>query len=355
MLRRFDWILISAVIFLSLASLLVLASISKELFWRQAGWYLLGFLLAAVLSRINWRWLANRGYLIKIFYSLIIGLLFFAYFFAPPIRGVRGWLVAGPFQFQPAELAKLGLILIYAGFFSRRHLEASLFRNLSHSFLYLLPPLFLVAIQPDFGSALILFGIWIGFILTSGITGRQFTAGFLLLAALSVILWFYVLKPYQQDRILSFLLPDRDPLGSSYSVIQAKIAIGSAGFFGKGFGQGSQVQLGFLPEPATDFIFAAFVEEWGWLGGALLLAAFFLINYRIIKIGLKTLGNYAKFICLGSGITLLFQFFFNVGSNLGFSPVVGLTFPFFSYGGSSLLTLFILLGIIQNIAFESSY
>lgn len=355
MLRRYDLPLTGGILFLAAASLLTLASVSPTLFWRQSLWYFLGFLIAIFFSRVDWRWLANRHRLISGFYLLSVTLLVLVYFFAPAVRQVRSWFVFGPFTFQPAELAKLALILIYAQFFSRRHLEASLFRNLFLSFLFLVPPLFLTFIQPDFGSAFVIFTIWVSFVLASGITWRQSIIGVFLFIILVSFLWLSVLQPYQKERIQSFLFPGSDPLGASYSVIQSKIAIGSAGFFGEGFGQGTQVQLGFLPEAGTDFIFAAFVEEWGLLGGLVLLGAFSLVVYRITKIGLKATGNFAKFVCFGAGVVLGLQFLLNVGSNLGFLPVVGLTFPFLSYGGSSLLTLLALIGIIQNISFESSF
>ena len=151
-----------------------------------------------------------------------------------------------------------------------------------------------------------------------------------------------------------FSFSDRDPLGVNYNVIQSKIAIGSAGFFGKGFGQGTQSQLGFLPEAQTDFIFAAFIEEWGLFLGFLLVVIFAFLILRIVKIGLNAENNFSRFICLGTVILFIAQFIFNVGSNLGLTPVVGVTFPFLSYGGSSLLTNLILVGIIQSIFVRNS-
>lgn len=355
MLKNLDWQLNGAIIFLAISSLLILASASPHLFWRQAIWYLFGFAIVFGFANIDWRWLSGQIWLRQSIYWLVLGLLFITYFLAPSIRGVRSWLVFGPLQFQVSELAKLSLIVVYAGFFATRHFETALLRNIIYSFLYLLPNLFLVLIQPDLGTAVILFGIWAGFVLLSGITWRQFFAGVLILAVIAAFSWFSFLKPYQKERIVSFLFPDSDPLGVSYNVIQSKTAVGSAGFFGKGFGQGTQVQLGFLPEAQADFIFAAFTEEWGLIGGFLVIAAFWLILYRIVKIGLYSGGNYAKFAALGTLLVLILHFVFNLGSNLGLLPVVGVTFPFFSYGGSSLLTLFILIGIIQSINKQSSF
>lgn len=148
---------------------------------------------------------------------------------------------------------------------------------------------------------------------------------------------------------MEFLFPGRDPLGISYNVIQAKTAIGSGGFLGKGFGQGTQSQLGFLPEKQTDFIFSAIVEEWGLLGGSLVLIIFAYMVFRIIGIGFKSQNNFGRLVCLGTAILFISQFALNVGSNIGFTPVIGVTFPFLSYGGSSLLIDMVLLGIIQSV------
>ncbi len=167
-------------------------------------------------------------------------------------------------------------------------------------------------------------------------------------------MWQVILKDYQKAMISGFFFPGRDPLGVNYNVIQAKIAIGSAGLFGKGFSQGTQVQLGFLPEAQTDFIFAALIEEWGLLIGIIFVIIFVFLILKIIKIGLEADNNFNRFICLGAAILFNVQFIFNVGSNLGLTPVIGMTFPFLSYGGSSLLTNLILVGIIQSIFIRRS-
>jgi rod shape determining protein RodA len=354
MFKKIDWWLIGALLFLAVASLTSLLSTKPALFQYQLLWYSLGFLIIFLAAKINWRWLTTQNWFFLSFYWLTVILLVMALFMRS-VRGAHSWLILGPFRFQPSELAKIALILIFASFFSRRHLEVSLFKNIIISFFYFFIPAALVAVQPSLGMAMIFFGIWVGFIIVSGLKWRRLLAGFLIFILVASVLWMTFLKPYQKERILGFIFPERNPLGTNYNVIQSKIAIGSAGWFGKGFGQGTQAQLGFLPEAQTDFIFSAFVEEWGLIGGLLLIIAFLLIIFRIIKIGIKSEGNRAKFICLGAAITLAMQFFFNIGSCLGLSPVVGITFPFFSYGGSSLLTNALLIGIIQNIAIESSF
>jgi rod shape determining protein RodA len=260
----------------------------------------------------------------------------------------------GGFQFQVSEIVKLVLIVFYADFFSRRHIGIAKMSTLFLSFLYFAIPGYLIAVQPDFGSALILFAIWFGFLLVSGIKWRHLAIALVIFAVVGGAMWQTVLEDYQKDRVMGFFFPDRDPLGTNYNVIQSKVAIGSAGIFGKGFGQGSQAQLGFLPEAQTDFIFAAFTEEWGIAGGILIILSFGYLIYRNARIGLDAGNNFGRFVCLGAAILFIAQFIFNVGSNLALTPVIGVTFPFLSYGGSSLLTNFVLIGIIQSIFMRRS-
>ncbi|MDP3729580.1 MAG: FtsW/RodA/SpoVE family cell cycle protein, partial [bacterium] len=222
-------------------------------------------------------------------------------------------------------------------------------KNLLISFIYAVIPAGLIAIQPDFGSAIIIIGIWFGYILVSGIQWKHL----LLIMSIAIFgfgaLWMSpFFAEYQKERVLNLLNPDRDPLGYGYNVIQSKIAIGSAGIWGKGFGQGTQAQLGFLPEAHSDFIFAAFIEEWGLVGGILVICAFLLILFQIMRIGLRADDNFTKLFCLGTSIVLLLHFILNVGSTIGLVPVVGVSFPFLSHGGSNFLLNAVLIGFIQS-------
>jgi len=194
----------------------------------------------------------------------------------------------------------------------------------------------------------------VGFVLLSGIHGKRFLAGLLILLVIGMLLWTFVFKEYQKERIMTFLIPERDPLGASYNVIQSKIAIGSAGLWGKGFGRGTQARLGFLPASQNDFLFAAFVEEWGMVGAAVLIGAVLFLIYRLIRIGRSARDNFARLMALGGGVFFFVHFLINVGSNVGLLPVTGITLPFFSYGGSNLLTTGVLLGIMEHIKLESS-
>jgi rod shape determining protein RodA len=347
--KKQDWRLNAAVLFLGISGLLSLLSAKPDLFYKQILFWLIGIIIALAIISFDWRpFINHRGVILGI-YLVVIVLLLATYFFAPTVRGVRGWLPIGSFQFQASEFAKLALIIVFAGFFKKRHISIARISNLLVSFVYFLIPALLVAIQPDLGSVIILFLIWFGFLLVSGLKPKHLIVSLLIFSVIVSAMWLGVLKNYQKERIIGLFFPERDVLGTNYNVIQSKIAVGSAGFFGKGFGQGTQVQLGFLPEAQTDFIFAATVEEFGLIAGFLAIIAFLYLIFRIIKIGADSDDNFSRFICLGTTIFFITQFALNVGSNLGLMPVVGVTFPFLSYGGSSLLTNLILIGIIQSI------
>jgi len=350
LIKRQDWLLNSSLAILALASLLTIASASPNLFWRQIFFFLSATLIVFILSLIDWRLFSNDGWIIYGIYGVSVGLLVATYFFAPVVRQTRSWLFLGPIQFQTAEFAKLSLILLFSYFFAKRHVGIAHLKNIFIPLILAAIPIGLVLLQPDLGTAIILTSIWVGFLFVSGLRWRHIFIGAFLFAICAVVGWNYFLKDYQKERIAGFLRPEYDPLGINYSVIQAKIAIGSAGFWGKGFGQGTQVQLGFLTEANADFIFSAFFEEWGFLGGLALIGAFFLVVWRILRIGMRSENNFSKLICLGVAILFLAQFVLNVWSNIGLFPVVGVNLPFVSYGGSNLLTMAVLIGIIQSIA-----
>ncbi len=341
--------LLLPVYLLSLFSGLILLSVSSRLFWFQLLWVAVGTLFIGIAWRLDIRGLIrNRGLIAALY---LISILFLVVtLFMPAIRGIHAWIPLGPFFLQPVEAVKITLLLMYAYFFARRHNSLGNPLNIGISFLVLLLPVLIVLKQPDTGSALILIGMWLSFLFMSGLRLRHLLIGLLLIIIGSFFLWGY-LADYQRERILGTIDPNRDPLGVNYNVIQSKIAIGSAGWFGKGFGQGTQVQLGFLPEAETDFIFPSFVEEWGLLGGLAILLSFFMLCRAIIKIGVEVAeNNFDRFVCLGAIVIFGAHFIVNIGSVTGFLPVIGLPFPFLSYGGSNLLTNFALVAIINAIA-----
>lgn len=349
-LFKADWGLALAVIFLMLVSLITLAANpNSELFSRQLIWVIAALALIFGLPLINLKAIFNYRWLILGIYLFVLFLLALTYLFAPVISGSRSWLVFGPVQLQASEFMKLALVILLSSFFARRHVAIAELRVIAISFVYFLLPVLLVLLQPDLGTALVLFGIWFGYLLVSELPLRHIavaTAAFILIGILA---WNFGFASYQKERIIGLFSPEADPLGVNYSVLQSKIAIGSAGFFGKGFGQGTEVQLGFLPAAHTDFIFSAFVEEWGLFGGLLVIAVFLYLIYRILQLGMRSYNNFARFVSLGTGITIFIHFSVNLGSALGLLPVIGISLPFVSYGGSNLLTIAALVGIISGV------
>lgn len=332
-----------------LASLVILSSISDKFFYKQAAFIAVGFFLVFIFRKLDWQSLFGYRWFIFGFYALSVLFLILVLVIGPNIRNVKSWLVIGSFSFQPAELVKISLILLYAEYFSRRHLSVGRWKIILTSFLYFIVPAILVAVQPALGSAVVLFGIWFGFLLSSGLPWNRIFLAIIAFLICGFFIWNWGLKDYQKLRVVHFFYPEKNVLGANYSVVQSKVAIGSAGLFGKGYGQGSQTQLGFLTEPANDFILAALIEEWGVVGGIAVIATFLALVLGIIKIGLTATRNFEKFICLGTTIVFSMQFFFNSGSALGLVPVVGIPFPFLSYGGTSILTSFFLIAIITTI------
>lgn len=331
------------------AGLVALSSISLNLFLLQFVWVVIGVAILITLSFFDWRSLLNYRWAMGLLYAVVLILLVLVYLKGPVIREARSWLVFGSFTFQPVELAKLALILLYAQYFSRRHLSIARWKNILTSFLFFAAPAALVMLQPDLGSALVLFSIWFGFLIFSGLPRRRVLIALLAFILVGVFAWTSVLKDYQRERILGVVYPEQNALGTNYSVIQAKIAIGSGGFWGKGYGQGSQTQLGFLPEPGTDFILAALIEEWGVFGGFVVIGAFLALEYAILAVGRVADQNFEKFVCLGTAMVFGLQFILNAGSTVGITPVIGVTFPFVSYGGSSMFINFFLLAFVYAI------
>lgn len=353
-LRRMDWVLNGCVAFLACVSLVAIASAKPDELFAQAVAFGIGIALMLIFIFIDWRPLTAHRSIIFTIYAIGIALLIATYFFAPTIRATRSWLVFGPVQFQTSEFMKIALIILYSYYFARRHTGIAEFKNIIIPFLYALVPVVLVLIQPDMGSALIILGIWVLYLFVSGLRVRHVLLGLCVAVLIGFLSWNY-LEGYQRARVKGLFNPGYDPLGVNYSVIQSKIAIGSGGWTGKGFRQGTQTQLGFLPEPANDFIFSSIAEEWGALGVFSLLAAFAIFIARLLYIGIALEGNFGKLICLGTAGLILLHMAFNVGSAIGLMPVIGVPLPFVSYGGSNLLTFFMALGIVQSIAIRSLF
>ena len=351
-LKSYDWFIIFSILILSFFGLVALYTLSlgKEDFLnfkKQLLFFLIGLFLFFLFASINYRYLKFYSFYLYILFLLIFLLLFI---FGKTIRGATSWFHFGILSFQPVEFFKIIFILVLAGFFSKGRHFSEWGRIVGSAFL-LFVPLILILIQPDFGSALILFLVWLGEVFFLKI--RFFKLVFVLFIIFSLLFssWFF-LKDYQKERLITFLNPSADPLGRGYNISQAMIAVGSGGFWGKGLGEASQSQLRFLPASQTDFIFAVLAEEFGFFGIFFLLSFFLLLLYRIKKVGERVKNDFSLFLILGVWFLLFFEVFVNLGVNLGLLPVTGITLPFVSYGGSSLLSHFILLGIVENIIKE---
>lgn len=322
-------------------------------FYKQIIFLAISFLIMLIISLLDYRILRENSYLVLFLYLLCLLLLGGLFLFAPSIRGVRGWYKIGPVSLDPVALAKLVLIIVLAKYFSFRHIEMYKLRHIILSGFYMALPVSLVYLQPDLGSALIFLFIWLGILMVSGIKLRHFLILLLIIVILGVLSWTFILKDYQKERILSFLSPEYEPLGIGWNQRQARIAIGNGGFLGKGIGGGAQTQYGFLPEPQTDFIFSAIGEEFGFITISLLLALFSMLFWRITRIALLAKDNFSRLFILGFGVWLIVQLVINIGSNIGFLPIIGIPLPLVSYGGSSMLAVFIGLGILQSMRKKS--
>lgn len=306
------------------------------------------------LSFFDWRVLKNDSYLILILYFICLFGLAGLFFFAPEIRNVKSWYKIGGISIDPAEFTKIVLIILLAKYFSTRHIEMYQIRHILFSGIYVLLPSILIFLQPGLGTVIIILCLWIGILIISGIKIRHFLLIIFASFVIFAIGWSSFLKDYQKERILSFFMPQvTQNLEIGWSQSQSKIAIGSGGLLGQGIKKGSQTQYGFLPEPQTDFIFAAIAEEMGLLGVGVLLILFFILVWRAIKIAIFAENNFPRFFAMGFAILLVSQLFINIGMNLGILPIIGIPLPFISYGGSSLIAFFIGLGILQSIKTKS--
>lgn len=353
-LKKLDWILIASVFLLVGIGLLSLYSSSLREgnffnFHKQIIFFGLGIFLMFSFSFFDYRIIKNSSYSMLLAYFLVCLALLGLFFFAPEIRGSRGWYKLGPLSIDPIEFMKIILAVLLAKYFSMRHIEMYSLKHILISGCYLALPASLIFFQPDLGSILILISLWIGILIVSGIKLKHFLILILCGLLVFALSWSFLLKDYQKDRIITFLQPQLEPLGIGWNQNQSKIAIGNGGFLGQGIGKGSQTQLGFLPEPQTDFIFAAIAEEMGFIGIFCLFFLFLVLVWRIFKIALFSQTNFARIFASGVGIILISQIFINAGMNLGLLPIVGISLPFISYGGNNLVLTFLALGILQNI------
>ncbi len=348
--RDIDFPLFAAVlglVLISVVDMYGIGGLGSQFFGRQAALVVVGIMVMVLFSFSNYRYLKNYSFPVLLLYFTVIMLLLVT-LGSHAIRGSRAWIILGDFTFEPSELMKLMMIVLMAKYFSQRHIHINQFRHILISGLYFLIPAGIILLQPDLGSAIILGIVWGGMLLAAGINRRHMF--FLLIVAVvtAYLGWVFALQPYQRDRLLSFVNPYRDPKGSGYNIIQSQIAIGSGHWFGAGLGRGSQATLGFLPESYNDFAFAAFTEQFGFVGVLVLLGLILVVIARIVRIGERSGNNFTKLFAVGMAILISTHVFISSGVNLGFLPITGIPFSFLSYGGSHLLVLMIGIGTLQS-------
>jgi len=348
LLSGFDFILFGAVLTLTLLGLVTMYTFQGDniFFERQVWWILIsmGVLAAAVVPDYRFLRTGNTAFMLFLFTTFLLVLVLFI---GEVTLGARSRFDLGAFSFQPSDPAKIVLIVVLAKYFSKRHELIGDFRHIFISGIYALVLFGLVFIQPDFGSAIILFFIWLGMILVGGIRIHHLLFVFVAGALTFFIMWQFAFQDYQKTRIMTFLDPLSDIQGAGYNAYQSTIAVGSGQILGKGVGYGTQSKLQFLPEYETDFIFAAFAEEWGFLGVVVLFILFGVVIWRLLSHAVHGASNFERFFSVGVAILFVSHFFVHIGMNIGLLPVTGTTIPFMSYGGSHLMTEFLAVGIVM--------
>ncbi len=319
----------------------------------QIIWLAIAIMLFSLFSNFNYRRLWDATYII---YACVLLLLFLVFVLGIVRMGAQRWLKVIWFNLQPSELAKLAVVIYLARYFSKKSADDisllsrrfGIIRGLLVPLIFIGIPMVLIVRQPDLGSGLMMLLIFMSMLYLTHVKPKYLIVLLAVVIFTAPVIW-YILRDYQKERLMVFLNPNIDPLGAGYTLIQSKIAIGSGGFFGKGWLGGTQSQLHFLPESHTDFIFATFAEEWGFLGSAVLLLLYFLLAREGFQIASRTNDHFGRLLAYGISLMFAIQASINIAMTMGLMPIVGLPLPLMSYGGSSLAVTFIALGILVNI------
>ena len=346
---NFDWVLFLSTLPLVAAGLIAMYSFSEQSYFfnKQVVWVVISVIIFFALGLLDLRFLKRTDFLVSCFIFACFSLVALL-FLGASIKGAQSWFNFGGIAIQPADPVKILVILILAKYFSRRHIEIANIRHILVSGFYAFIPFMLILLQPDFGSAMIIFFIWLGMASVSGISKKHLIFVFIIAIVSISILWFYGFTQNQKNRIISFIHPLTDIRGTGYNAYQSTIAVGSGGILGKGVGYGTQSRLEFLPEYETDFIFAAFSEEWGFIGSVLLFICFGVLLWRILANAMLGATNFEILYGVGLAVFFVSHIAVHIGMNIGILPVTGLPLPFVSYGGSHLLTEFAGLGILMS-------
>ena len=345
-----NWGLILTVFLLGLVGVGTLYSAAGGSFepwaWRHGLRLVVGLFLMLAVAALDLRLLYNGAYLV--FGGLLL-LLLSVQLFGDVTMGAKRWLDLGIVTVQPSEFIRLGMILALARFYQSIHQDVvSHFQNLFVPALIILVPVMLIINQPDLGTTIMLAVSGVGVLFLAGLNWRYFAAGSVGIVATVPLVW-QRLFDYQKERVLVFLNPERDPLGAGYHIIQSKIGIGSGGMFGKGFSEGTQSRLNFLPEKHTDFVFTIYAEEMGFVGSVLLLVLFVLLLVQLAFIANQMRSQFARLVVGGIGFSLFVYIFINLAMVMGLAPVVGVPLPFISYGGTSMLTFLLSIGVVLSL------
>jgi rod shape determining protein RodA len=349
-----DWgILTTTFLIISFGALCLFSSTSgtgSSIFIKQLLWICIGTFFLIIAFAVDYRTLMYSAWPL---YGLTIIALLLVFVLGREISGARRWIIFGPLRMQPSELAKI-LVIIWMAYWGekRKHVLIYGFRDLVLPAAVIFVPVVLILAEPDLGTAGIVSFIAVAMLLILGIRRSTILSLGAMCAAGMPLLWFFLLKDYQRKRILTFLDPERDPLGSGYHAIQSKIAVGSGGLIGKGVFHGTQTQLKFLPEHHTDFIFSVVAEEWGFIGSAFMLFLYLLLITRIISVGIKAKDRFGAMLCFGIAAYFTLHVFINMAMASGIFPVVGVPLPFISYGGSFMVINLICIGIVLNVAWR---
>ncbi len=314
---------------------------------KEVVWTILGIITYLIFSFIDYR---NYAKYSKVIYAFNVILLLSVYIFGATRLGAKRWIPLGPINIQPSEFAKLFLVLTFSEVLANKF--KSNFRGLKSvalTVVHIIPIFLLIAKQPDLGTSLVILFLYAVLIFLNGIDWKTIITLTIPVISMIPISFMYILKPYQKQRILTFLNPEADMLGSGWNVIQSMIAVGSGRIYGKGFLQGTQSKLRFLPESHTDFIGAVFLEETGFIGGVILLGLYLLLILQICRMGSNSNSRYGRLVCYGISAIFLFHTLVNIGMIMGIMPVTGLPLLLMSYGGSSYLFTFMMLGIVQSV------
>ncbi len=349
MFRGFYWPLFYTAVIISLVGVAAIFSASRGLpgdyALKQLAWLGVSILTLMAVVRIGYRTLLGYSYA---FYAISIALLLVVIILGDMHLGAQRWIEIGPFALQPSEFAKIAVILTLAQYLGERARNRYQTKRFLVAFILVSFPMIFILKQPDLGTTLIFIPILFCILFLWGVRLRYLVVTSLFALTSFPVFW-ALLKGYQKRRLLVFLNPNVDPLGAGYTAIQSKIAVGAGQFFGKGFLQGTQNRLRFLPEHHTDFIFCVIAEEWGFVGSCLILMLFALLFIRMIRVIERTTDTRARLITAGVVSMVFFQVVINIGMTVGLMPITGLPLPFVSYGGSSLVTMFIAVGLLISI------